>query len=91
MAKVIEGIRVELVGNQIKEFESNVWLTEHLRYAGYINRPKDDYQATDNDPDYIHKYFTMWTPKGVTADVWASQQIGRLASFGIKATIQYRR
>lgn len=88
MAK-LEGIRVELVGKQIKEFEDNVWLTEHLRYAGFVTRPQVDYGATSADPENTHKYFVMIAPRGVMIKAWCEMQIGRLASFGIKAT-EYR-
>lgn len=45
-------------------------LLEQLRYAGVINVQGED--------------ITIYPPAKVVAKIWAEQNIGRMASFGIK-------
>ena len=75
----------------IEKNEANVVLTEYLRYAGIISVNGCGHAALIpysveialSKPDQV--LITVECPKGLNAEAWAHQNIGRLASFGIKA------
>lgn len=74
----------------IPEEKANAVITEYLRYAGIISVTGKGH--TGRLPFRMEQQFppgsvlvTMECPKGLTAVVWANQNIERLKSFGVKA------
>lgn len=86
MAKRMVGFQILLTEEEAKELESNVWISEYLRYAGCVDRPHIEYvKLNDVAPTRRTWVLSVYCNyRGLDVDRVVDMNIQRMASFGKK-------
>jgi len=73
----VQGFRIKLTEHEYNMMVDSVLFSEHLRYAGCVQRPDNRVQAIG-----LGWWLDVYPPKGVSnVKQWAENNCNRLASF----------
>ena len=87
-------VRKKIVGIHIPNAEklNPQMLLEQLRYAGVMGRGRKSHYSDEieESSDGMSPVEVVYIPQGMDKDNWSKQNIARMKSFGINASIVYR-